>query len=170
MSQNNELEYFINNFEHIYQDWWQPQVELGNIPSRTFETRCRCHPKIVDDIMFNDTILNLDQSYSYNQPKKTFLNIHKYRDPVDWMIDRLQDIYEDTMFGYQCLQDVSNIHALFWRKLSNVERQEIRDFIAEEPDITETGDIVFIWRGGWKDFSLIMCAVYQKSFDHIEIN
>jgi hypothetical protein len=170
MCENNRLEYLNKNFQSIYEDWWYPQVELCNIAARTFETRCRCHPKIVYDIMFNDTILNLDQSYSYNQPKKNFLNIPENRDPVDWMIDRLQDIYEDTMFGHQCLQDVSNIHALFWRKLSTVERQEIRDFIAEEPDITETGDVVFIWRGGWKDFSLIMCAVYQKSFDHIEIN
>jgi hypothetical protein len=162
MNENKKSEYF----EDIYKDWWEPQVELGNIPKRTFETRCRCHPDIVNDIMFNDLLLSLDQSYSYNKPKIYCIHYN----PVEWIIDKLQDIYEDTIFGYQCYQDVSNIHSIFWKKLNKKERQEVRDYISTEPCIVENGDVIFNWKGGWSDFSLVMCAVYQKSFDHIEIN
>jgi hypothetical protein len=158
-------------FGDIYDDWWVHQVELGNIPPRSCETICRCHPNITRSIVFEDFISKLDPSYEYNEPKIYFRNIPKNTNKVDWLIDKLQDIYEDSIFGHQCMEDVNNIHALFWRKLNKNERQLIRDFIDSEPNIVDKeGDIVFRWIGGWKEFSLVMCAVFQKSFDHIEIN
>jgi hypothetical protein len=170
---DNDIEYenVKCEFECIYEDWYDPQVKLGNIPSRTFETRCRCHPNIVNEIINNDLLLNLDQSYYYNHPKKNFNFIPEDYDKVIWVIDRLQDIYEDTIFGNQCIEDVKNIHFIFWRKLNKTERKDIRRYINTRPIIIDKteGEIVFKWCN-WKEFSIIMCAVYQKSFDHIEIN
>ena len=81
---------------------------------------------------------------------------------MDWIIDRLQDIYEATIFGHQCLQDVSNIHILFWRKLSKAERQEIRDFIDGEPSIFENDDIIT------KDLLITNYVTFGKMFRNIK--
>jgi hypothetical protein len=155
MSINNE-KYLICLFDEIYEDWWVPQVELGNIPERKYDTICRCHPNINNDIIFSDIITNLDISYVSNKPKNHFIPTNKNK--IIWIVDRLHDIYEDSMYGYQCMDDVNIIHRIFWTKFNNIERQKIKNIFDNTVDTS------------WADFSLIMCAVYQKSFDHIEIN
>jgi hypothetical protein len=146
-------------YNDIYKDWWAHQVDIGNIPERKYDTICRCHPNINKDILFTDIISSLEKSYITNKPRDNFNFIPENKDKIIWMLNRLSDIYEDTLYGYQCMDDVNNIHRIFWAKFDNIDRKIIRDFMCDN-----SFDIY------WNDFSLIMCAVYQKSFDHVEIN
>jgi hypothetical protein len=141
------------NFEFIYKNSWLPQVELGNIPDRQFETCCRCHSNIIEDILYNE-LLFIKESKQYNEPNKDYLVMPRDCDKVNWMVNAIEDIFDDTVYGYQCMEDVKNIHKIFWNILNNNERKSVKYYVDFEL--------------GWKEFSLLMCAIFKKSFEYIE--
>ena len=157
-------------FEAKYNDWWKEQVILGNIPDRDATIRCRCHRDIMRDILYTSLVETLDVSTKYNNPKDKFKCIPRNKNKVDWMLESLQEIYDSTVFGEQCMIDVMYVHRIFWNVLSKKERVEVRKYIRKEPTIVKNEEVVFKWIGGWKTFSKIMCIVYQKSFDYREVH
>lgn len=158
------------HYKIIYESWWKKQVMLGNIPDRDISVRCRCHINIMNDILYTTVVDQLDASTEYNKPNKRFQCIQKGVDKVKWMLEALQVIYDNTIFGEQCMIDVMYVHRIFWNILKEEDRKEIREYISNQPTIIKDEEVVFKWIGGWKLFSKIMCIVYQKSFEYKEVH
>jgi hypothetical protein len=157
-------------FNKIYKKWWENQVLLGNVPHRSFNTSCRCHPNINKEIIYTDLMSYIKKSDKYIEPNLNFRKIiPKYNNIDDMeyhMLDILDNIYTYTLLGFECFENVNNAHRIFWQHLSSFQRKKIINFVKIAPySIGEE-----IWTGGWEKFSLIMCVVYQRSFDFIEIN
>ncbi len=158
----------MDYFHKIYNFWWKYQVILDNIPDRKYETTCRCHPYIINKILFSKIIYELDSSFEHNLPDHNLTFIPDNYDKINWMIESLSIIYDQTIFGLQCYTNVYNVHKIFWSVLTYKQRKYIRDYLNTNPKIIKNKILFFTWHGGWEKFSYIMCIVYQKSFDNSE--
>jgi hypothetical protein len=170
---------YRNQFDIMYQDTWQPHVILGNIKSRTFETSCKCHPNILEEIVLDYLKDDNDMSkaiilcgeFEYNKPMcMDYEILPDGCDRILWMVSKLQDVYECAVCGYPCFENVKNVHEIFWSsKFTDEEREAVRTFCATKPSIRTVlkGGRVhnFNWCGGWSAFSLTMCGLFQLSFD-----
>jgi hypothetical protein len=150
-------------FNSIYEDLFQPQVIIGNIPHRKYEDRCRCHPNINNEIINSNMLKslvfyncsNINVSISVNKPK-IFDIPQSQRNKIYWIIDELSEIFDDVLEGHYCMDDINVIHRMFWNSFNNKDREYIRDLLDDE--------------FSWSNFSFLMCALFKKSFDHNEIN